>query len=170
MTSDMRPRDDLRYRFTLITVLLIGAILGPAQGSAQVLGTPATMNDSVAVVDALNAYHRALANADTSTAVELLAPHAVILESGGSETRAEYLSHHLPADIAFAAAVPSERALVHLSVQGALAWAASTSATRGSFRGRNVDSLGAELIVFEKLDGSWKISAIHWSSRNRPAN
>ena len=146
------------------------AIFAAAPGSTQVLGTPATMNDSVAVVETVTAYHRALANADTSTAVELLAPEAIILESGGSETRAEYLSHHLPADMAFAAAIAPERTLMQINVQGALAYAASTSTTRGSFRGRDVDSLGAELVVLEKLNGSWKISAIHWSSRNRPAN
>jgi hypothetical protein len=50
-------------------------------------------------------YHRALAAGDSTAALTLLAPDAVILESGGVETRDEYRGHHLPGDVAFARAV-----------------------------------------------------------------
>ncbi|HET9452942.1 MAG TPA: hypothetical protein VFO66_01560, partial [Gemmatimonadaceae bacterium] len=66
-------------------------------------------SDSTDVLDVVARYHRALATSDSAEALRLLAPDAVILESGGAETVAEYRAHHLPADIAFAAAVPSNR-------------------------------------------------------------
>ncbi len=37
----------------------------------------------------------------------------------------------------------------------------------GEFRGRPVNSAGAELMVLTRVQGTWKISAIHWSSRTR---
>src|SRR5690554_4470122 len=64
-------------------------------------------NDSAEVAAAVERYHAALASGDSAAAVSLLAPDAVILESGGFETREEYISHHLPSDIAFARAVQS---------------------------------------------------------------
>jgi hypothetical protein len=91
----------------------------------------------------------------------------VILESGGAETVAEYRSHHLPADIAFAVAVPSTRTVTRATLRGDVAWVASTSVTQGEFRGRAVNSAGAELMVLTRTSEGWKISAIHWSSRAR---
>jgi ketosteroid isomerase-like protein len=46
-----------------------------------------------------------------------------------------------------------------------VAWATSTSTARGEFRGRPVNSEGAELMVLTRTPEGWKISAIHWSSR-----
>src|SRR5690606_3190084 len=81
--------------------------------------------------------------------------------------REEYISHHLPSDIAFARAVQSERRPIRVTVRGDVAWAVSSSSTRGEFRGRQVDSVGAELMVLVRTPEGWKISAIHWSSRAR---
>ncbi|HET9453194.1 MAG TPA: nuclear transport factor 2 family protein, partial [Gemmatimonadaceae bacterium] len=100
-------------------------------------------------------------------ALRLLAPDAVILESGGAETVAEYRAHHLPADIAFAAAVPSNRTVTRVVVRGDMGWVASTSTTQGEFRGRAINSAGAELMVLTRTGDGWRISAIHWSSRAR---
>lgn len=83
------------------------------------------------------------------------------------ETRAEYRSHHLPGDIAFARAVPRERSDIRVHVQGDVAWAMSTSTVRGEFRGRAVDSQGAELMVLRRTGDGWQIAAVHWSSRAR---
>ena len=124
-------------------------------------------SDSAAVVAAIDAYHRALSSGDSTAALALLAADAVILESGGVETRAEYRGHHLPADIEFARAVPSVRAPTRVVVQGDAAWAWSTSTTQGEFRSRAINSQGAELMVLSRDASGWKIRAIHWSSRNR---
>ena len=122
--------------------------------------------DSAAVSTVIDEYHAALAAGDSAAALRLLAPDAVILESGGMETRDEYRSHHLPGDIAFASAVVSERRRVALKVSGDMAWAASTSTTRGTFRDRSINSAGTELVVLTRSTDGWLISAIHWSSRN----
>lgn len=115
----------------------------------------------------MEAFHRALATGDSAAALSLLAPDAVILESGGTETRAEYRSHHLPGDIAFARAVASRRGPMRVRVLGDAAWATSTSTTAGEFRGRVINSAGAALMVPTRTPQGWRISAVHWSSRAR---
>jgi ketosteroid isomerase-like protein len=127
----------------------------------------AAQGDSAAVVAAVHAFHAALARGDSAAALALLAPGATILESGGVESVAEYRSHHLPSDIDFARAVPATRGPVRVTVRGDVAWATSTSETKGEFRGRPVNSAGAELMVLTRTADGWRISAIHWSSRRR---
>jgi ketosteroid isomerase-like protein len=47
---------------------------------------------------AVAAYHAALSAGDAAAAEALLAPDAIVLESGFVESRAEYLAHHLAAE------------------------------------------------------------------------
>jgi ketosteroid isomerase-like protein len=98
--------------------------------------------------------------------MRLLAPDAIILESGGEESRAEYQSHHLPADIAYARSTRTTRSPVRVEVRGDVAWASSTSTSAGESRGRPSSSAGAELMVLTRTAGGWSITAIHWSSRS----
>lgn len=121
--------------------------------------------DSAAVVAAVDRFHRALTEGDSATVAGLLADDAIILETGGVETRSEYLGHHLHSDIAFARAVPRERSEIRVTVVGDVAWATSSSESRGRYRDRDVNSTGAELMVLRRIAGEWKIVAIHWSSR-----
>ncbi len=136
--------------------------VGRAGGSVT-----AGVGDSAAVAATVERYHQALSTGDTAAVLGLLAPDAVILESGGMETRAEYLSHHLPGDIAFAQAIPRERTSIRVRVDGSVAWATSSSATVGEYRGRAINAQGVELMVLSRVEHGWKIRAIHWSSRNR---
>ena len=145
---------------------------GPSSDGGESGGTAAatpgeTTSDSAAVVTAVLRYHAAIEAGDSLAALALLTPDAVVLESGGFETRAEYRSHHLPSDIAFARAVASERAPVRVVVRGDVAWVALTSTAQGEYRGRPVNSAGAELMVLTRTEGGWQISAIHWSSQTR---
>jgi ketosteroid isomerase-like protein len=121
--------------------------------------------DSAAVVATVERFHALLARGDSAAAVRLLAPDLIVLESGHVESHSEYLAHHLGADIAFAKAVASERKLVGFAQDGNVAWTTSTSATRGQFRDRKIDSRGAELIVLTRSGSGWIIRSIHWSSR-----
>jgi len=130
-------------------------------------GHAAHLADSAAVVATVDRFHAALERGDSAAALALLAPDAVILESGGAETVSEYRAHHLPADIAFARAIKSVRSTIRVTVQGDLAWAAGTSTTQGEFRERPVNSAGAELMVLSRTSDGWRIAAIHWSSRRR---
>lgn len=150
----------MKYRLGIVGFLL-AAIL-PAAASAQ--GNAA---DSLAVAQTGRAYHAALASGDSTAALALLAPDAVILESGSVESRSEYRSHHLSADIEFASAVPGIRGEITVTVSDGIAWASSTSTTEGTFRDRAIMSSGAELMVLSRTPAGWTVRAIHWSSRNR---
>ncbi|MEO7965863.1 MAG: DUF4440 domain-containing protein, partial [Gemmatimonadaceae bacterium] len=89
---------------------------------------------------------------------------------GHVETREEYRSGHLRSNIESAKAVPTIRSALAVTTRGDVAWARSSSETKGEFRGRAIDSLGTELIVLTRDGNAWRISAIHWSSHNRSSN
>jgi ketosteroid isomerase-like protein len=169
-----RDRGSHVRRHVVLTALLLavaactpdpGAAESPA-GSAAVQRAP-TASDSADVARAVERFHEALASGDSAAALALLAPGATVLESGGEETVAEYRAHHLPADIEYARAVSGERGPMRVTVRGDVAWASSTSRSRGTFKGRPVDSAGAELMVLTRAADGWRIAAIHWSSRRR---
>ena len=137
---------------------------------ALLAGTPASAQtptaDQQAVLATVKAFHTALAQGDSLAALRLLADDVTILESGGIEARSEYRSHHLPADIGFARAVPSKGEDPVVTMLGDAAWVVGTSKTTGTFRDRPVNSAGAELMVLTRTPEGWRIRAVHWSSRN----
>lgn len=151
-----------RFRYHVFVFAAVCAIPGSTE-PANAQGVA----DSATVASVVTRYQQALESQDSTTALALLTPDAVILESGGIETREEYRSHHLAADIAFAAAVKTVRTRERVVVRGDAAWVASTSTAQGEFRGRAINSAGAELMVLTRTAEGWKIAAIHWSSRNR---
>ena len=138
----------------------------PARG-ATAAQVAAAQTDSAAVMAVVDAFHRALETGDTAAVRRLLAEGAIVQEGGGMETRAEYFSHHMAADMAFAAAVAAERVVAGVVVRGDAAWVASTSTRTGTFRERAIDLQGAELMVLIRTPDGWRIAAIHWSSRGR---
>jgi ketosteroid isomerase-like protein len=144
-----------------LAVALLPVLTLAAPASAQVA------SDSVAVAGVVERYHHALASGDSAAALALLAQDAVIIESGGVESLQEYRSHHLPADITFAREVKGTRSPVRLTVRGDVAWTSTTSTSRGKYRGKTVNSTGAELMVLARGVDGWTINAIHWSSRDR---
>jgi ketosteroid isomerase-like protein len=148
-----------------LSLRLVRALLVSLGLFASRPGAAQTAADSAAT--AVRLFHEALARGDSVAALALLAPDAMILESGGLESREEYRSHHLPADIASARAVPTTGASRQVRLAGEVAWVASTSRTAGTFRGRPVDSQNAELVVLSRDAAGWRIRAIHWSSRSR---
>jgi len=160
MTSNM----DLPSSNRLIAV---GRIAGPAVFFALLVAPIAltAQSDESAVVAVVDAYHTALASGDSTTALSLLADDVTILESGGVEDKEHYRSGHLAGDMRFAQAVPRERSEITVTVVGDVAWAWSTSTTQGRMGEREVNSRGAELMVLGRTGDSWRIRAIHWSSR-----
>ncbi|RMH21318.1 MAG: DUF4440 domain-containing protein [Acidobacteria bacterium] len=122
--------------------------------------------------EAVDAFHRALAEGDREAALELLSPAVTIFESGGAElSRDEYAGHHLGADMSFAAAV--ERTVIdrRSEIRGDAAWVLTRSRTQGTFRDRPIDSRDAETMILRRSDDGWRIVHVHWSSRPaaRPA-
>lgn len=100
------PAQDMRLAPEAFAVATgAGVFFGGTQGTSPV------RSDSLDAANTVRAYHRALSSGDSLSALALLAADAVILESGGIESREEYRSHHLPADIQAARALPTRRAL-----------------------------------------------------------
>lgn len=80
-------------------------------------------DSAVAVAVAVGArFHSALGSGDSAAALGLLDRDAIILESGAVETRDEYRSHHLPADIEFARAVKSKQSILIVSRRAESGW------------------------------------------------
>lgn len=148
-----------------LVVSALAAALIPGTTAVHGQQTSGSAADSAAVVHVVHRFHNALVAGDSATVLRLLHDDAVILESGDLETKQEYRSHHLPADIAFARAVPREAGTVQVTIHGDVAWASSTSIARGRYRDRDVNSQSAELMVLQRNPSGWVISAIHWSSR-----
>lgn len=140
-------------------LVLAWVISSPAWVEAQ------TSADSASVAATAGAFHDALARGDSAAVLALLAPDATIMEAGDIESREEYRHHHLPADIAFVQAVPSVTGPLSVVLHGDVAWVMSTSRATGSFKGRKIDSRGAELLILSRSAEGWQIRAIHWSSR-----
>ena len=154
--------------FTKGLALLLAAAIATLSSNAmaQREGHQAP-GDSTAVAAIVVKFHVALAVGDSAAALALLADDAVILESGGVETRAEYRSHHLQSDIRYEQAVKINRGPILVRIHGDVAWTSSTSQAQGEMNGRPVNSRSAELMVLVRAPGGWKISAIHWSSQRR---
>lgn len=89
--------------------------------------------DTAAVAAVIDRFHRALASGDSVDVAMLLLADVTILESGRIESREEYLRGHLRAEIAFARAMTCERGEVIVSVYGDVAYASSTSVSRGEY-------------------------------------
>ena len=148
----------------LATSLLL--VVAPASLGAQAAAT--APGDSAAVAAVVSAFHAAMERGDSLGAMAMLAPDVEVLESGGIEDRAEFRAHHLAADIEFARAVKQVRGVLRVKVQGGVAWTSATSTSTGTFRGREINSSGAEsMVLVRAADGRWLISSIHWSSRSR---
>jgi uncharacterized protein (TIGR02246 family) len=125
------------------------------------------VEDSSEVAAVVQRFDSLMAAGDSAGILTLLADDAVVLESGGLETRAEFRSHHLPADISFARSVKGIQGPIVVRVLGDVAWASSTTTLEGEMRGRVINSVSAELMVLSRESGTWRIRAIHWSSRPR---
>jgi len=134
---------------------------------ALVVSPVAAQTPSADVQKVVDTFHAGLKAGDTAGVMALLAPDVLLLEAGGIETRAEYESKHLPADVEFEKAVTTSFKPYRVTVVGDAAWAVNTSEYKGTFKDRPVDSVGVELMVLSKDAAGWKIRAIHWSGRSR---
>lgn len=113
----------------------------------------------------VTAYGEALRAGDTQTIKALLLPDVVISEGGGAErSYDEYAGHHLPADMAFTAAVKSTVKKRDVIQGESSATVITASQVHGTFKGKNVHSKMMETMVLKKTEQGWRIAHIHWSS------
>ena len=118
--------------------------------------TPTVGEAEFAASATADRFHAALAAGDRQAVEALLTPDAVVLEGGGHESRAEYLSHHFARDAAFLAETTVEPVFRRTTVAGDAAWVASTQ--------RVSDAEMAELLVMKRTPEGWRVAAVHWSS------
>jgi ketosteroid isomerase-like protein len=116
------------------------------------------------VTAVLETFYGAMKTGDTAAAMQQIAPDALFVESGKLETRAEYEANHLPLDIAFEKQVTGKRGPWRTTIQGETAWVIATTEFDGTFGGRPVNFVSAQLAVLTRNDGNWRIRSIHWSS------
>lgn len=152
-------------------VLRLGALVVALGGSLLVspLSAQATRDDSSAVVSTVQQFHGALSAGDSSRAVAMLSNDVVVLESGAIQTRAEYLSHHLGADMKASKGSKATRTVVQVQIMGEAAFVVSKTVTPPSGADNATGSEMAELMVLAKTASGWSIRAVHWSSRRRRA-
>ncbi len=138
---------------------------------ALVATVPAAQAQESGPVDVVRAFHAALEAGDSAAAIDLLAPDVVVLEAGGVEaSRDEYASRHLRSDIGFVSSVTREVTREFSGMEGEVAWVLGEAHTRGTYRGRAVDSFVAETMILKRTPAGWRIVHIHWSSRRAPGN
>jgi ketosteroid isomerase-like protein len=128
---------------------------------------PPESRDESDVTAAIESFYGAMKRGDTAAAMNLIAPDAVFVESGRLETRAEYESNHLPADIGFERQVTGTRGPLRITVEGDTAWVIATTEYDGTFEGTPVNFVSAQLAVLSRAADGWRIRSIHWSSRRR---
>jgi ketosteroid isomerase-like protein len=121
-------------------------------------------NNSAAVTETVNAFHRALKEGNGDAAMALLAPDALILESGHIQTKQEYGSGHLAGDMALMKAVSVTHSDFTVKQEGAVAWTTQTYRVKGTHKEREIDSQGVELMVLTQTPEGWRIRAVHWSN------
>lgn len=144
----------------------LGSLLAVAALTAAACATPPANEGDVTAV--LEAFYGAMKTGDTAAAMATVAPDAVFVESGRLETRTEYETNHLPADIGFEKQVTGKRAPWQVTIEGDTAWVITTTEYDGAFDGRPVHFTSAQLAVLTRADSLWRIRSIHWSSRQRP--
>jgi ketosteroid isomerase-like protein len=145
-----------------VLALVAGLSIAPARVEAQ-------RADSAAAVGAVEQFHAALSAGDSSKAVSMLTDDVLIIESGGIQTRAEYLGGHLGADMRASKGAKGERTVVKVNVVGDAAYVVSKTVTPPTGAEGSTGSEMVELMVVTKTTAGWKIRAVHWSSRRRRA-
>ncbi len=160
-----------RQPFALAAVLFaLSAGSGLAQQTHDTPHVPAPPLRMAGAAEAVDAFQAALRAGDRDAALAVLAEDAIIFEAGGAErSRAEYASHHLEADAAFAAATEATVTRRSGEASGDGAWITSEGRTTGTFNGRPVDRLTVETMLLRRDADGWRIQHIHWSSRAAPA-
>lgn len=129
------------------------------------MSTPARGVEAGSPEAVVNAYSTALKAKDETALRALLAPDVIIAEGGGAERSVEeYAGHHMPADMAFTAAVEFSLKKRDVIENANLATVISESQVHGTYNGKIVHSRMMETMVLRRDHDHWRIVHIHWSS------
>ena len=144
-------------RRTIETVVAAMLVLVSTANAAE--GTSGEAASKVAAQ-----FHAALEAGNADGASALLSATALIFESGHAETRDEYISHHLAADIAFAKATKRKVKNSWQQCDESMCVLMHSSETTGTFKGKEVRNVSKETMVLRREGDTWKIHHVHWSS------
>jgi len=129
------------------------------------MSTPTRAVEAGSPEAVVNAYGAALRAKDEAALRALLAPDVIIAEGGAAERSVEeYAGHHMPADMAFTAAVEFSLKKRDVIENADLATVVSESQVHGTYNGENVHSRMMETMVLRRENDRWRIVHIHWSS------
>jgi ketosteroid isomerase-like protein len=141
-------------RYGLAALLLWSPACAPAPD-------PPKESDIVAIVDK---FYGSVKAGDKKAVMALIAPDAMFVESGKIETRAEYESNHLPADIEFESQTKGTRGPARVAFDGNTAWVIS----RAEYDEGNPEKyINTQLMVLTRDAAGWHIRSISWST-NQP--
>lgn len=142
------------------------AALQPDESPAAASAAPFAADNYPSTPEAaVNAYAAALKEKDEAAVRALLSPNVIIAEAGGAErSLSEYAGHHMPADMAFTAAVDFTLKKRDVIDSEDLATVISESQIHGSYKGETIHSRMMETMVLGRENDRWRIVHIHWSS------
>lgn len=129
----------------------------PVQARSQ-----AALEDEAEVRAAARALSEALARGDSAAALASLHDDVLILEGARTETKDQYRSGHLRADIAFASAVTRETLREGVTITGDLALYTRQYRTTGRYRDRDIDRTSSEALLLVRTAAGWRIRHVHW--------
>lgn len=119
------------------------------------------------VTSVVQAFYAAIEAGDPDAAMALIAPDAVFVESANIETREQYETRHLPADIDYESEIHGERGPLQVTLEGDTAWVISTTKYDESDLGNPDLYIITQLMVLSRGSDGWRIRSICWSS-NQP--
>ena len=141
-----------------VLALALGLTLAPQHTRAQQPQTPDAEVRALA-----QAFSDALARGDSTAALALLHADVLILEGRNTETKEQYRSGHLAADIRYAASVKRETLREGVTLLGESALYTSQKRVTGtSARGTAIDRTSTEAMVLVRTPEGWRIRSIHW--------
>lgn len=153
-------------RALAVSLCLAGASVAASAPATPVqAATPAS--GPLAVVEQ---FHAAMKRGDAEAVAALMADDAVIYEQGWVEvSKDQYVTGHLPGDIAYSVGMTDEVVSRRVSTSGAFSVVLTQSRTTGTYEGKPVDREGTETMVLKRAKGAWLITHIHWSSHAKKA-
>lgn len=123
--------------------------------------------DTATPAGTVNAFSAALKAGDGEAARSFLDDQVLIYESGYVERSAEeYAGHHMPADMKFVGAMTTEIIAQTETISGDMATVVSETGTKGTYNDKDYNLLGTGTMVLRRDGEGWKITHIHWSSRD----
>lgn len=112
-----------------------------------------------------NAFAQAIRSGDADAVEAVVAEDLWVAEGGGLERSfAKYASHHLPSDMAFAAATTTTTVDQRVITGAHMAVVISEFQLHGEFRDKSVHSRLVETLVLAHQGETWCVRHLHWSS------